>query len=92
MLAFPQIDPVLIRIGPLAVLWYGLMYLLAFGVGYLVIRGLGRRRNVAMADTTASDLLFHAMLGVILGGRLGYVLFYNPGYYLRHPLLIFAVW
>lgn len=92
MLAFPQIDPVLIRIGPLAVRWYGLMYLLAFGVGYLVIRGLGRRRNVPMADTTASDLLFHAMLGVILGGRLGYVLFYNPGYYLRHPLRIFAVW
>ncbi|NLC71926.1 MAG: prolipoprotein diacylglyceryl transferase [Desulfuromonadaceae bacterium] len=92
MLSYPHIDPVLIQIGPLSVRWYGLMYLLAFGIGYLVIRGLGRYRQLAMADETASDLLFYAMLGVILGGRLGYVLFYNPAYYLRHPLSIFAVW
>ena len=92
MLNYPRIDPVLIEIGPLSVRWYGLMYLLAFGAGYLVIRGLSRFRSLPLAGETASDLLFHAMLGVILGGRLGYVLFYNPAYYLRHPLSIFAIW
>jgi phosphatidylglycerol:prolipoprotein diacylglycerol transferase len=92
MLTYPHIDPVMIRIGPLSVRWYGFMYLLAFAIGYGVIRGLGRRRGLAMANETASDLLFYAMLGVILGGRLGYVLFYNPGYYLHHPLAVLAVW
>jgi len=92
MLNFPQIDPVIFQIGPLSVRWYGLMYLLAFGIGYLAIRVLDRYRRLGLGGEGASDLLFHAMLGVIVGGRLGYVVFYNLSYYLAHPLHVFAVW
>src|SRR5438309_10828877 len=92
MLIHPDIDPVAISIGPLAVRWYGLMYLVGFAAGWWL--GL-RRIAKGLAPVTRQqfdDLLFMAVLGVILGGRLGYVLFYKPGYYLAHPLEIFAVW
>lgn len=93
MLVHPQFDPVAIYLGPLSIRWYGLMYLL----GFLLFLLLGRYRikrnpqalfNNAMLD----DLLFYGMLGVILGGRLGHVLFYQFGYYLQQPLEILAVW
>src|SRR6267142_2527126 len=92
MLVHPNIDPVAFSIGPLAVRWYGLMYLVGFAAGWWL--GL-RRIAKGLAPVTRQqfdDLLFMAVLGVILGGRLGYVLFYKPGYYLAHPLEIFAVW
>jgi phosphatidylglycerol:prolipoprotein diacylglycerol transferase len=93
MLTHPQFDPVAISLGPLAVRWYGLMYLGAF----LAFLWLGKRRVAAQAwhGITAEhidDLLFFGVLGVVLGGRLGQVLFYEPAYYLVHPLEIFAVW
>jgi phosphatidylglycerol:prolipoprotein diacylglycerol transferase len=93
MLTHPQIDPVAIQIGPLAIRWYGLMYLVGFAAAY----GLGRLRIArAMSGRVTlpvlDDLLFYGVLGVILGGRLGYVLFYKPGYYFAHPLEIVAVW
>ncbi|HUW50326.1 MAG TPA: prolipoprotein diacylglyceryl transferase [Sulfuricella sp.] len=93
MLIHPQFDPVAIHLGPLAVHWYGLMYLTAFGLFLL----LGRRRikNGPKSDLNAGhldDLLFYGVLGVVLGGRLGEVLFYEPGFYFSHPLEIFAVW
>ena len=92
MLQHPQIDPIAFSIGPLAVRWYGLMYLLGFAAAWW----LGIRRIAkGMAPITRQqfdDLLFLAVLGVILGGRLGYVVFYKPGYYLAHPLEIFAIW
>ena len=96
MLTYPKIDPVALEIGPLAVRWYGLMYLAAF----FQFWWLGRRRilshpGLAKAGWTVpelDDLLFFGVLGVIVGGRLGEVLFYAPDYYLRHPLEIFAVW
>jgi phosphatidylglycerol:prolipoprotein diacylglycerol transferase len=92
MLVHPDIDPVAFSIGPLAVRWYGLMYLLGFGLAWW----LGLRRiaqGAAPIDRRQfDDLIFYAVLGVILGGRLGYVLFYKPGYYLSHPLEIPAVW
>ena len=96
MLIHPQFNPVAVQIGPLAIHWYGLMYLLAFSQFWW----LGRRRirthpqlihggwTVAQLD----DLLFYGVLGVILGGRLGEVLFYAPGYYFSHPSEILAVW
>jgi phosphatidylglycerol:prolipoprotein diacylglycerol transferase len=93
MLIHPQFDPVAISIGPLAVHWYGLMYLAGFAAFLL----LGKRRaasqpwhGVNAADL--DDLLTWGVLGVILGGRLGQVLFYEPAYYLAHPLEILAVW
>lgn len=93
MLTHPQIDPVALHIGPLSVHWYGLMYLLGFllflWLGKLRLRKLNRPGwEVNLMD----DLLFYGVLGVVLGGRLGEVLFYQPGYYLAHPLEILAVW
>jgi phosphatidylglycerol:prolipoprotein diacylglycerol transferase len=92
VLIHPNIDPVAISIGPLAVRWYGLMYL----AGFMAAWWLGVKRiKAGLAPVTREqfdDLLFYAVLGVILGGRLGYVLFYKPGYYFWHPLEIFAVW
>lgn len=92
-LVHPGFDPIAVSIGPLAIRWYGLMYLAAFGIAYglgrlRIARGRSGRVTVEVLD----DLLFFAVLGVILGGRLGYVLFYKPGYYLSHPAEILAVW
>ena len=93
MLIHPQFDPVAIKIGPLAVHWYGLMYLAAF----LSFLWLGKRRakmqswhQISVPDV--DDMLFYGVLGVILGGRLGEVIFYQPGYFLAHPGEILAVW
>lgn len=92
MLTYPQFDPVIFRIGPLAVRWYGLMYLLGFGAAYFIIRHLARLRHLPLDKQQLSDLLFYGVLGVILGGRLGYTLFYNLPYYIEHPIKILAVW
>jgi phosphatidylglycerol:prolipoprotein diacylglycerol transferase len=92
MLVHPNIDPIAFAIGPLAVRWYGLMYLIGFGAAWWL--GL-RRIKSGLAPVTRvqfDDLVFLAVLGVILGGRLGYVLFYKPGYYAAHPLEVFYVW
>jgi len=92
MITFPQIDPIIFQIGPLAIRWYGLMYLLGFGAAYMLILHLSRLRNLSLTKDGVSDLLFYGVLGVVLGGRLGYVLFYNPAQYFARPLEIFAVW
>ena len=92
MLIHPNFDPVVFSVGPVAVRWYGLMYLAAFAAFWWL--GLARIR-AGLAPLTRiqfDDLLFGGILGVILGGRLGYVLFYKPAYYLSHPLEIFAIW
>ena len=93
MLIHPQFDPIALQFGPLAIRWYGLMYLIGFGAFFFLGRMRARRDawrgiNEALID----DLLFFGVLGVILGGRLGYILFYKPVYYLSHPLEIFMVW
>jgi len=92
VLVHPHIDPVAFSIGPLAVRWYGLMYLAGFAAAWWL--GVGRIARGAAPVTRRQfdDLLFVAVLGVILGGRLGYVLFYKPGHYLSNPLEIFAIW
>ena len=92
MITFPEIDPVIFHVGPLSVRWYGLMYLLGFAAAYALISHLSRLRNLALSRDGVSDLLFFGVLGVVLGGRLGYVLFYNPAQYFSRPLEIFAVW
>ncbi len=92
MISYPHIDPVIVEIGPLAIRWYGLMYLLGFAGGYLWICFLAKRRKFDLSNDDIADLVYYGVFGVILGGRLGYVLFYNLGYYLEHPLQIFAVW
>lgn len=93
MLVHPQFDPVALQLGPLAIRWYGLMYLAAFLQVWLL--GRYRARQNAHAGWTprdVEDLLFYGVLGVIIGGRLGEVLLYHPEYYLSHPLEILAVW
>lgn len=99
MLIHPQINPVALQIGPLAVHWYGLTYLAAFGL--FLFLGTRRLRHEPFASMTGAgawsrrdveDILFLGVMGVVVGGRLGYCLFYKPLYYLAHPLEIFAVW
>jgi phosphatidylglycerol---prolipoprotein diacylglyceryl transferase len=92
MLLHPQFDPVAFSLGPVAVRWYGLMYLVAFVQFILLGRYRIRTRPGFITVAQLDDLLFYGMLGVIVGGRLGQVLFYEPGYYLANPLEIFAVW
>ena len=92
MLLHPQFDPVAFSLGPLAVRWYGLMYLAAFVQFILLGRYRIRARPGFLTTEQLDDLLFYGMLGVILGGRLGQVLFYEPTYFLSHPLEILAVW
>lgn len=92
MLTYPHFDPVIFQIGPLAVRWYGLMYLGGFLFASFWVSRLARGRDLDLDKDKLSDLLFYAVLGVILGGRLGYVFFYNAAFFLEHPLRIFAVW
>ncbi|HKJ72111.1 MAG TPA: prolipoprotein diacylglyceryl transferase [Gammaproteobacteria bacterium] len=90
MLVYPEIDPVAVAIGPVRIHWYGIMYALAFGLGWWIL--LRRRERLGLSREAVGDFAFACILGVILGGRLGYVLFYNLSYYLAHPLAVFAVW
>lgn len=95
MLMHPQFDPVALQLGPVAIHWYGLMYLMAFAQ-FLILGRLRIRQEpyVAMRWTfkDVEDILFWGVVGVIAGGRLGYILFYTPGFYLNNPLSIFKVW
>ncbi|MEN9367983.1 MAG: hypothetical protein RL489_2341 [Pseudomonadota bacterium] len=95
MLIHPQFDPVALALGPVQVHWYGLTYLAAFGLFYwLATRRILQPVYAARGWTPreVEDLLFYGIVGVILGGRLGYVLFYKPAHYLAHPMEVFAVW
>jgi len=91
-LTYPQIDPVIVRIGPLAIRWYGMMYLLGFLGAYFVIGRLAPRRGLELGKEGVADLLFYAVLGVILGGRVGYVVFYNLSYFMHNMEKIPAIW
>jgi phosphatidylglycerol:prolipoprotein diacylglycerol transferase len=93
LLVHPQFDPVAFSLGPVAVRWYGLMYVLAFVA--VIVLGKKRVRQGLAGDLTVKDvddMLLYGVLGVILGGRLGYVLFYKPQYYLAHPIEILQIW
>ncbi|QWV98983.1 prolipoprotein diacylglyceryl transferase [Geomonas nitrogeniifigens] len=89
---FPNIDPVFLRLGPLEFRWYGLMYICGFVASYFIILSGVRRKGLPLNKDQVADLIFTVAVGVILGGRLGYILFYNFSYYLSHPLKLFAVW
>ncbi len=91
-IAFPVIDPVLIQIGPIAIRWYALAYIGGLLLGWRYLRWLVQRPGWRLTLEDLDDLLLYVVLGVVLGGRLGYVLFYKPGFYLSHPGEILAVW
>ena len=99
MLNHPQIDPVALQIGPIAIHWYGLTYLAAFALFFFL--ATRRLRHEPFASITGpgawarrdiEDMLFLGVMGVVIGGRLGYCLFYKPAYYAAHPLEILAIW
>lgn len=95
MLIHPMPDPVALALGPLKIHWYGLMYLAAFTMFMLLGRVRIKQAHIAAQgwkNEDLDDMLFYGVLGVVLGGRLGEVLFYNPLYYFSNPLEIFAVW
>jgi phosphatidylglycerol:prolipoprotein diacylglycerol transferase len=95
MWVHPQFDPIAIKLGPLAVHWYGLTYLAAFGMFLWLANLRVAQRQFAVTGWSrkdVDDILFFGVLGVVLGGRLGYVLFYKPDYYAHNLLEVFAVW
>jgi phosphatidylglycerol:prolipoprotein diacylglycerol transferase len=92
VIAFPAIDPVALRVGPLSVRWYGLAYVAAFIVAGLVMHWLVKRWKLNISDDDQLTILIAAVIGVILGGRLGYVLVYGGTFFLTHPARILAIW
>ncbi len=92
MLNYPEINPIALQLGPLQVHWYGVMYLLGFAAAWWLASIQVKRANSGWTIEEVGDLIFYAALGVILGGRIGYALFYQPGQYLSNPLAILEVW
>ena len=93
MLIHPNFDPIALQLGPIAIRWYGLMYLTAFAA--VIVLGRMRIRTqpwLSISSRDLDDMLFYGVLGVVLGGRLGYILFYKPLEYLHDPIRIFFVW
>lgn len=92
MIPFPNIDPVIIKIGPFSVRWYGLMYLISFASSYLLVRYQIKKKGLAIDKKEIGSLYTFLILGLLIGARLGYVIFYNLWNYLKDPLEILAVW
>lgn len=91
-ITFPQIDPVIFSLGPVSLRWYGLMYLIAFGLAWFLANRAAKKPGSGWTEQQVSDLLFIGFLGVILGGRIGYVLFYQFELFLAEPLYLFKIW
>ncbi|MFM9890453.1 MAG: prolipoprotein diacylglyceryl transferase [Rickettsiales bacterium] len=90
---FPDISPIALQIGPLAIRWYALAYVVGILLGQYYVTWLNRRQpSPPLAKNALDDLVLYAVAGIILGGRIGYVVFYNGAYYLDHPADILAVW
>jgi phosphatidylglycerol:prolipoprotein diacylglycerol transferase len=92
MLTYPNIDPVAISVGPLSIHWYGLMYLVGFTIAYYLMLHRAKKPGSGWTKDEVGDLIFYSAMGVVLGGRCGYVLFYNFDKFLSDPLWLFAVW
>ncbi|MEH6502310.1 MAG: prolipoprotein diacylglyceryl transferase [Cycloclasticus sp.] len=90
MLSYPNIDPVAISLGSLKIHWYGLMYLVGFAGAWFL--GRIRSRKIGWSDEQIDDLIFYSAMGVVLGGRVGYVLFYNFPEFVENPIILFKIW
>jgi phosphatidylglycerol:prolipoprotein diacylglycerol transferase len=90
--AYPRINPIALSLGPISVHWYGLAYVTGFVAAAWILRGLARRWALGLTDDDVLNVLLAAVIGVIAGGRLGYVLFYGGSYYLESPARILALW
>jgi phosphatidylglycerol:prolipoprotein diacylglycerol transferase len=91
-MAFPELDPIALRLGPVAIRWYALAYIAGLTGGWRYLRWLAARSNAKITALQIDDFLVWATVGVVLGGRLGYVLFYKPSYYLAEPGQILQLW
>ena len=92
MLPYPKIDPVAISLGPLQIRWYGLMYVIGFVVGYFLLKKRVKETGLALDADAISDFVLYVFAGLLIGARVGYVLFYNPVYYFSHPLESLQFW
>lgn len=89
---YPNIDPVIVALGPIQLRWYGLMYLIGLTAAYFLIQHKVARKELAIRKDQIYDMVVYAAFGVFLGGRIGYTLFYNFSYYIQNPLKLLAVW
>ncbi|MDH5786269.1 MAG: prolipoprotein diacylglyceryl transferase [Chromatiales bacterium] len=92
MLSYPDINPVALSLGPLKIHWYGIMYLVAFSTAWWLGRHRARQPNSGWKPQEIEDVIFYGALGVVLGARLGYILFYNFSAFVDNPLIMFKVW
>lgn len=92
MLTYPVIDPIALQIGFIKIHWYGLMYLISFAGGWLLARRRAKRPDIGWTALQVDDLVFYVAMGVVLGGRLGYMLFYDFPHLLADPLSLFKIW
>ena len=89
---YHNINPALLNLGPLQIRYYGLFYAIGFLLAYWLIPKIAKKKGLNITKDDAADFIFYAVIGVILGARLAYIIFYNPSYYLQNPLESFAVW
>jgi phosphatidylglycerol---prolipoprotein diacylglyceryl transferase len=92
MIKYPDINPILLKIGPLKIHWYGVMYLIGFLGAWLLARHRAKKSNGLWTTEQVADIIFYSIVGVLLGGRLGYVVCYNLGSSLANPMDIFRIW
>ncbi|MBI5756373.1 MAG: prolipoprotein diacylglyceryl transferase [Nitrospirae bacterium] len=92
MIPFPDIDPVIVKIGPFSIRWYGVMYLIGFAASYLLVKYQIKRKMITVSSEAIISLYQYLIFGLIIGARLGYVVFYNLSEYLENPLEVVAVW
>lgn len=91
-IAYPNIDPILVSLGPIAIHWYGIMYLIGFGSAWFLAQRRSKRLHLNWTPQQISDLIFFAAIGTILGGRIGYMLFYGMSELIQDPISIFKIW
>ena len=92
MLTYPEIQPYIFQIGPLQIRWYGLMYIFGLASSFYLVKAQIKKQGVLIDKDDLENIYFYTFLGLILGARIGYILFYNLSYYLSSPLELFAVW
>ena len=92
MIAYPEIDPIAVSIGPVNIAWYGLTYVAGLAFAWWLGRKRSRSPGAAVAEDQLDDLIFYAALGIILGGRLGYIIFYGWSGLVSDPLRLFRIW
>jgi len=92
MLSYPHIDPTIVTLGPLQIRWYGIMYVLGFMASYLLVKYQIRKNRLNIEINRLNDLFLFLVIGLIIGARLGYCIFYNFSFYLIHPLKLLAIW